>query len=86
MKVKRKASIESARTIAEFDREMERRFPWIQWRMPQPITVISKASGLGCRLCIARMGFKGADVGKLFVTAKEFDEHMESVHAFKHED
>lgn len=65
---------------AEFDREMERRFSSIPWRTPLPVSTPG-ASGLACRLCIAREGLKGSEVEKkTFKSAAQFKKHMEETH------
>jgi hypothetical protein len=65
-------------TQQEYDAEIERRFPFIKWREPIPISTPSR-KGLGCRLCMARDGFRAQD-GKLFKSAAEFADHMVKTH------
>lgn len=60
----------------------------IPWREPLPVTVTDYLEGVGftpvrglaCRLCIARYGLRGQDVGKLPQTREEFDAHMAQMH------
>jgi hypothetical protein len=68
--------------VALFDAEMERRFPQIQWRDPTHISVTNGIDGWGCRLCIARCGFKAQDAKRLlFPTLLDFQIHQKNVHA-----
>jgi hypothetical protein len=65
--------------VALFDAEIERRFPDIAWRDPIHISV---ANGWGCRLCIARNGFKAQDAKRLlFPTLLDFQIHQRNLHA-----
>jgi hypothetical protein len=56
------------------------RFPAIAWRAPILITVAGGATGLGCRLCIARKGLHASQVKALARTQAEFERHMEREH------
>lgn len=61
------------------DADLEAGIPYIAWREPIPVSSPT-ASGLGCRLCIARNGLRAADVGALFQTVEEHQDHIASVH------
>jgi hypothetical protein len=61
-------------------KDLERDFPWIPWREPIPISTVGRGHGLGCRVCIASKGIRGAEVEFLPQTPKEFAEHWERWH------
>jgi hypothetical protein len=44
----------STLTVADLDK----RYPWIDWLEPIPLTVIGGRKGYGCRVCIALAGYK----------------------------
>jgi hypothetical protein len=68
-------------TPAQYDAAIEQRYPWVKWREPIPISTPRKA-GFGCRLCMARMGFKATEAReKLFDTKEEFMQHLWEVHS-----
>lgn len=67
-------------TVADFDRAIEHKFPAITWREPLRARSTGGQRGLLCRLCTARLGFKGSDIATLPQTQEEFDRHMEEVH------
>lgn len=63
------------------DAQFEYRFPHIKFREATPITVFGQGTRLGCRLCIARGGFKAnQDWDTLFETRDDFDKHMREEH------
>lgn len=65
--------------VATLD-SLERDVPWIPWRTPVPITVPGLGRGLGCRVCVAAVGFHGLDVVGLPQTPEEFAEHFLEAH------
>ena len=57
------------------------RWPELDWYAPMHVGVLgSRTRGLGCRLCIAKFGLAGSDVGKLPQTLEEFAAHVREVH------
>jgi hypothetical protein len=67
--------------IQFFDAKMESAYPSIPWREPIHISVTNGIDGWGCRLCIARRGFKAAEAKRLlFQTLLEFQAHRHAVH------
>lgn len=73
--------------IEEFDKAMIERYPAIDWLSPIGIrdgTMDCDSSGLGCRLCIGRLGYSPSDPagskGKVFHTVIEFVDHLRDVH------
>lgn len=66
-------------SVAEFDARAEENYPWIEWRKPIAITILGGHRGLGCRLCIARSGFRPSK-DELFKTVEEFEVHMREKH------
>lgn len=54
--------------------------PWIPWRQPVTVETPSARTDFACRFCIAMLGLRGEDVGKLPATREEFDRHMASNH------
>jgi hypothetical protein len=66
------------------EQELEKRFPLIHWRSPQPVKT-ARASGLGCRFCIARDGLKSEQVADLPQSEEEFAAHMRDTHGLEME-
>lgn len=59
----------------------EKCHPEKPWRQPIDVSTFSKtATGLGCRICIARFGLKGENVARLPQTIEEFARHMQEYH------
>lgn len=69
----------SERDVLEFDRRVETHWPGIKWRDPIKCSA-PQGSGLGCRLCIARLGLKAEEVPYLFQDREEFDRHFAVTH------
>lgn len=54
----------------------------IPWDEPMRVRQLGgELSGLACRLCVAHYGLRGRDIGKLFQTRDEWEQHMEQFHA-----
>jgi len=63
------------------DDDMVTLWPVVPWLEPLPVRLVDGClSGLACRLCIARNGFKAEDIAKTFQTEDQFAEHMLIVH------
>jgi hypothetical protein len=69
----------------EFEKTLAARFPFIPWRDPIRVSLISDPSDvrLGCRMCIARWGMHGEDTKNLPRTAEEFAVHMREAHSME---
>lgn len=74
------AGVAPVTTNAEYEAALRKSYPDIPWRKPILVTVPSVGSALGCRLCIARFGLKGSEVGGLFKTELEFKQHLTEDH------
>jgi len=64
--------------IRAYDKGMAEQFPYIEWR--EPIIVNGRWA---CRLCIARLGLKEADVTSspyVFLDRAEYDLHLTQTH------
>jgi hypothetical protein len=69
---------------------LRERFPGIDWMEPMsvwPLRALAAAGchpdqwpGMACRICIARHGLAGKNIGKLPKTREEFDHHMRECH------
>lgn len=68
-----------------WEQDLIQRLPSIPWLKPV-VVVVGDTKRFGCRLCIAKHGLKGADVGGLSVDPEEFDQHMEMVHSGRGQD
>lgn len=67
--------------VKTYDALIERDYPALPWREPVVIRIGAEASGMACRLCIARLGFKAqTDRDRLFQTLQQFAEHMRETH------
>lgn len=70
--------------VEEFDAEMERKYPWIEWRKSVYLSVPG-LRGLACRLCMAwraeHGGFTPVQAYEVvFGTQEEFEKHMRETH------
>jgi hypothetical protein len=65
-----------------FERQLEKRYPWIEWRRPLPVAS-PQGQGFACRFCVARHGLKASEIPALPQTLQEFHQHMKSYHAEK---
>lgn len=69
-------TINKEATITEI--ECERRFPWIRWRDPEKITLLSgRSNEFLCRFCAAMYGFPANRFDDLPQSWEEFHQHME---------
>lgn len=69
--------------IDPFLTRLEATYPGIRWREPIAVLVNPNATGeqhYGCRVCIAAIGLRGADVPELPVELDRVKQHITKEH------
>lgn len=56
------------------------RYPDIPWRKPVPVVRTDGAAGYACRICIALVGLRAADIDTLPQSPEAVDAHIRTAH------